>query len=96
MYAIKGLMFFGHNTKLELDFLGSTMSITVHNEALYNKNSNYLKVKSTLKELYFEAVMVLTNATKHFPSIPHTASSLFHMWNFVQCPLSKNPRIWIV
>jgi hypothetical protein len=55
-----------------------------------------LKAKSLSKELYFEAVTILTNATKHFPNIPHTTSSLFHMWDFAQCPPSRNPRIWIV
>jgi len=38
-----------------------------------------LKAKSPPKELYFEGVMVLTNATKYFPNIPHTASSSFHV-----------------
>ncbi len=50
-----------------------------------------MKAKSPPKELYFEGVTILTNATKYIPSIPHMASSSFHMWNFAQCPPSKNP-----
>jgi hypothetical protein len=56
--------------------------------------SNRLKVKSLPKELHFEGVIVLTNATKYVPSNPPMASSSFHMSNFVQFQPSRNLTIW--
>ncbi len=66
------------------------------NLGIYNWTSNCLKAKSPPKELHFEGVMVLKNATIYLPNIPCMASSSFHMSNFVQFQPSRNPCIWII
>jgi len=40
--------------------------------------------------------MILTNAIKYFPKIPHMESSSFCKLHFAQCFASKIPCIWIV
>jgi len=50
----------------------SITSIVDGNKALIIITSNVLKAQSLLQEWNFEEAMILTNAIKYLPNIPHT------------------------